>query len=67
MGSLRGWFTTSMANSDVVKKLKDEGNAHFAKKEFSQAYDKYTAALSKGGDNAILYANRAACSIGRRK
>ncbi len=56
-----------MANTVVVKKLKDEGNKHFAKNEFSQAYDKYSAALSRGGDNAILYANRAACSISRRK
>ncbi len=56
-----------MSDSEAAARLKDEGNKHFEKKEFSQAYDKYTAALKKGGDSAILYANRAACLLSLRK
>lgn len=58
-------FLIDMA--DAAAKLKEEGNAHFSKKEYSQAYDKYTSALKKGGENAILYANRAACCMGLGK
>lgn len=55
-----------MADDVEAARLKEEGNRHFEKKEFSQAYDKYTAAL-KRGENAILYANRAACLLNQRK
>ena len=48
---------------EIVAKLKEKGNARFAKKEYSQAYDAYSSALKKGGDNAILYSNRAACCM----
>lgn len=58
---------STTTDPDAAARLKDEGNKHFEKKEFSQAYDKYTAALKKGGDNAIIYANRAACLLAQRK
>ena len=51
----------------LVAKLKEEGNALYAKKDFSRAYDKYTNALDEGGDNAVLYANRAACGMNLMK
>lgn len=47
--------------------LKDEGNALFVKKEYAAAYDTYTEAISEDGQNAILYANRAACSLDLKK
>ncbi|KDQ19786.1 hypothetical protein BOTBODRAFT_27211 [Botryobasidium botryosum FD-172 SS1] len=43
--------------------FKDEGNALFAKKEYAAAYEKYTDAIREDGTNAVLYANRAACSL----
>ena len=42
---------------------KAEGNALFAKKKYALAYAKYTDAIAEDGSNAILYANRAACSL----
>ncbi len=56
-----------MTDASEATRLKEEGNKHFEKKEFSQSYDKYTAALEKGGENAILYGNRAACLLSQRK
>lgn len=47
--------------------LKDEGNALFAKKDYSAAYTKYTEAIAEDGQNAVLYANRAACSLNTQK
>ncbi len=48
-------------------KLKDEGNAFFKKKEYQQAYLKYTDAIENDERNAVLYANRAACSLSLRR
>ena len=45
-------------------RLKAEGNALFVKKDFAGAYKKYTEALTYDDQNAILYSNRAACSLG---
>ena len=47
--------------------LKSDGNKLYTKKDFAGAYDKYTEAIAAGGENAILYANRAACSIGLKE
>lgn len=38
-----------------------EGNALFAANKYAEGEAKYTEAIEVGGDNAILYANRAAC------
>ncbi len=54
---------SAQQNSDAVR-LKTEGNALFAKNDFSAAYKKYTEALRHDDKNAILYCNRAACSLG---
>ena len=60
----------SSANSMSIQqksesdKLKAEGNALFAKNDFPEAYKKYTEALRHDDKNAILYCNRAACSLG---
>ena len=43
--------------------LKEEGNNHFIKKEYALAAAKYSKAIEQDGQNAILYANRSACSL----
>ena len=56
-----------MPNSARAQELKKEGNAFFAEGEWSVAYDKYAEAIQLDGQNAILYANRAACAIHLKK
>ncbi|KAI0793350.1 hypothetical protein C8Q75DRAFT_557045 [Abortiporus biennis] len=50
-----------------VAKLKDEGNALFTQKKFSEAHRKYTEAIRKDDKNAVLYANRAACCLSMKR
>ncbi|KAH8104668.1 hypothetical protein BXZ70DRAFT_1005179 [Cristinia sonorae] len=50
-----------------AEKLKAEGNALFVKKDYRAAHHKYSEAIKIDGNNAILYANRAACSQFLRK
>lgn len=54
-------------SSDVTQsaatKLKDEGNALFAKKDYQAALNKYSQAMQQDAENAILFANRAACAL----
>ncbi|KAJ3869207.1 hypothetical protein EV359DRAFT_30566 [Lentinula novae-zelandiae] len=52
-----------MSTEERVKKLKEEGNNLFAQKQYVTAAEKYTEALQLGGDNAVLYSNRAACRL----
>ncbi|KAH7881164.1 uncharacterized protein C8R40DRAFT_21713 [Lentinula edodes] len=52
-----------MSTDERVKKLKEEGNKLFAQKQYVAAAEKYTEALQLGGDNAVLYSNRAACRL----
>jgi stress-induced-phosphoprotein 1 len=52
-----------MASSAIAAKLKEEGNALFVKKEYGLAIAKYSEAIAADGDNAVLYANRAACQL----
>ncbi|KIK55176.1 hypothetical protein GYMLUDRAFT_142040, partial [Collybiopsis luxurians FD-317 M1] len=49
--------------SDEVKRLKDEGNAFFAKKQYFRASELYSKAILLDDHNTVLYANRAACRI----
>ncbi|KAI9574036.1 hypothetical protein HD554DRAFT_583804 [Boletus coccyginus] len=51
----------------TVDQLKDEGNALFVKKDFVRAHDKYSEAIAIDDQNAVLYANRSACSFGMNK
>ncbi len=50
--------------SSATEQLKAAGNALFVKNDFSGAYKKYTEALQHDSSNAVLYCNRAACSLG---
>lgn len=43
--------------------LKAEGNKLFLQKDYPAAIQKYTAAINADGQNAVLYANRAACYL----
>lgn len=47
--------------------LKDEGNALFVLKDYQTAHVKYSRALDLDENNAVLFANRAACSHRLRK
>ncbi|KAI0761195.1 hypothetical protein BD413DRAFT_607270 [Trametes elegans] len=51
-------------NASETTRLKAEGNALFVKKDFTGGYNKYTEAVKLDEKNAILYSNRAACSLG---
>jgi Flp pilus assembly protein TadD len=49
--------------SDVTAaQLKNEGNELFRKQDYGGAFVKYSEALALDDKNAVLYANRAACS-----
>ncbi|KAG6374417.1 hypothetical protein JVT61DRAFT_4454 [Boletus reticuloceps] len=56
-----------MAPSTAAAQLKEQGNALFIKKDFVRAHDKYTEAIAIDGRNAVLHANRSACSFGMGK
>jgi hypothetical protein len=43
--------------------LKEEGNNLFKAGKFSEAKNKYTEAIAQDGQNAVLFANRAACAL----
>ncbi|KAI0757362.1 hypothetical protein C8Q80DRAFT_1116530 [Daedaleopsis nitida] len=51
----------------IAERLKLGRNALFKRNAFSDAYQKYTEALQHDGYNAILYYNRAACSLGLQR
>lgn len=53
--------------TELATQLKAEGNRLYAGKDFKGAYAKYTEAIAEDKANAVLYANRAACSIGLNK
>ncbi|KZP22801.1 hypothetical protein FIBSPDRAFT_890151 [Athelia psychrophila] len=50
----------------ISVELKEEGNKLYAQKNYSEAYQKYTAAIAEDTKNPVLYANRAACSMGQK-
>ncbi|KAF5378219.1 hypothetical protein D9757_009179 [Collybiopsis confluens] len=52
-----------MSDAERAEKLKEEGNQLFSKKNYVSAAAKYSEALQIGGDNAVLYSNRAACRL----
>ena len=52
-----------MASNSIATQLKEEGNALFVKKDYALAIAKYSEAIAAEGDNAVLYANRAACQL----
>ncbi|KAI9059649.1 hypothetical protein FKP32DRAFT_1579551 [Trametes sanguinea] len=56
-----------MSDPSEAERLKAEGNALFVKNDFSGAYEKFTQALKHDEGSAILYSNRAACSLGRSR
>lgn len=50
----------------IAERLKLEGNELYKRNAFSEAYQKYTEALQHH-ENAVLYYNRAACSLGLQR
>ncbi|RDX56274.1 hypothetical protein OH76DRAFT_1519389 [Lentinus brumalis] len=55
---------SSGGQSSEASRLKTEGNSLFTRNDFKGAYEKYTEALKHDDKNAVLYCNRAACSLG---
>lgn len=47
--------------------LKAAGNALFGQQKWKEAHAKYTAAIALDADNAVLYANRAACATNLKR
>lgn len=58
---------TTMSEGSKAQQLKADGNKLFSQQDFKGAYAKYSEAIAEDGTNAVLYANRAACSIGLKK
>jgi stress-induced-phosphoprotein 1 len=56
-----------MADNAKAAQLKDEGNKFFSQQDYVQAFIKYSDAIAEDPSNAVLFANRAACSLAMRK
>lgn len=57
-----------MSTETASDRLKAEGNAYYAQRKYEAAYAKYTAAIEVTmEENAILFANRSACSLAMKK
>jgi hypothetical protein len=73
--ALRGvqLFECSSISSSIMSKkskaleLKNKGNELFVGKEYTAANEIYTQAISQDENNAVLYANRAACALALQK
>lgn len=54
---------TNVSDEDKKRslELKAEGNQHFAKKEWLQSLESYTAAIEANPTDATFYSNRSAC------
>lgn len=59
-------FCLPLMTKLISVELKEEGNKLYAQKNYSEAYQKYTAAIAEDTKNPVLYANRAACSMGQK-
>lgn len=51
----------------MAAELKAEGNRFYVAKDYPAAYFKYSEAIEVDKQNAVLYANRAACSLAMNK
>jgi hypothetical protein len=56
-----------MSQETRSAQLKAEGNALFSQKKYALASVKYGEAIDLDGDNAVLYANRAACFLSLKR
>ena len=57
----------SSEQSALAAQLKEEGNKLFTKKDYAAAYFKYSEAIEVDPENAVLFANRGACSFSMNK
>lgn len=55
------------ASTVDASELKEEGNKLFVAKKYAVAYEKYSQATDADGQNAVLFANRGACSFALKK
>ncbi|KAI0094489.1 hypothetical protein BDY19DRAFT_912986 [Irpex rosettiformis] len=54
---------TESESKAAAQAIKSEANVLFQSRKFKEAYDKYGEAIAFDDTNAILFANRAACSL----
>jgi len=54
-------------NVKASAQLKEEGNKFYVQQDYAQAHTKYTEAIAEDATNAVLYANRAACSLAMKR
>lgn len=62
--------TAATADSEAVARaaqIKAEGDKLFKSKDYAAAYFKYADAIELDKSNAVLYANRGACSFAMEK
>jgi tetratricopeptide (TPR) repeat protein len=53
----------SLAIAEIAQSLKSRGNDHFQRKEWQEAQEYYTKAISSNPKDATFYANRSACQV----
>ncbi|TDL21882.1 hypothetical protein BD410DRAFT_771211 [Rickenella mellea] len=56
-----------MSAIENATKLKGEGNTLFGQQKYFEAFEKYSSAITFDQENAILWANRAACNFHLKK
>jgi hypothetical protein len=61
------WKLKIMSNSEAALELKAEGNALFVKGDWVGAHGRYTLAIAQNEKSAVLYANRAQCSLNLKR
>ena len=61
--------SSSVASDSAARAaaLKDEGNKLYAAKGYRGAHTKYSEAIELDKENAVLWANRAACALAMNK
>lgn len=58
---------STTADPSRAAQLKEAGNKLYVAKDYAAAYFKYSESIEADGKNAVLYANRAACSFAMSK
>ena len=60
-------MATASGDATRAAALKDEGNKLYAKKDYRAAHAKYSEAIEADKENAVVWANRAACALAMNK
>lgn len=60
-------MASNPSSPPTAAQLKEDGDKLFRKKDYAAAYRKYAEAIGLDDKNAVLYANRGACSFAMGK